>query len=251
MRRAIALAALAWAATPACSTSESEHPTITELRNGSLSGSPVPVCAGIASATLAPLGSPNSSVPGLTLIGSGFVANVNLLADDPKVYYGEAHFIGPATLDTTVTGTGVSPQSLGVGIRPSQSVPGQPLVPPGVYDFVFIDSDRGEFHLPHAVDFVLPPQISAVQPPSLCPDQDATVTLSGSGFTPGATTVGIQSIFGGTLREIPATATASSVVVTVPAGTLIPDASNPFFVKDSSGCTSPMFPVTVTARCGP
>jgi hypothetical protein len=239
MRRATALAALAFALST-CTSSNTLHPVITGLRNGALSVSPLPVCAGIA---------PDPFIPPLTLVGSGFVPNVNLVSDDPQVSYGTARFVGPATVEGAVSF--ISALELSIGVRATQFVPGQPLVPPGAYDFVFIDSDGGEFLGPHAVDFVLPPQVSGAQPSSICPDREETVTVSGSGFTPGPTTVTAVTFSGFPGPSIPATATADSVVVTIPAGSLPPSSPSTLVVKDASGCGSPMFTVTTTPACGP
>lgn len=245
MRRATALATLAFAALAACTSSNTLHPTITELRNGSVSVSPLPVCTGVAGFSL---GQPNSSTPALSLIGSEFVPNVDLVSDNPQVSYGTAQFIGPATIDAVISF--VSAQELSVGARQTQFVVGQPLVPPGAYDFVFVDSDLGVFRRAHAVDFVLPPQVTGVQPSSICPDRDETITVAGSGFTPGPTAVGLFT-FSNTVTKFPATAAANSVVVTIPAGALPADLPSAFIVQDPSGCVSSSFTVTTTAACGP
>jgi hypothetical protein len=246
MRRATALATLAFAALPACTSSNTLHPTITELRNGSVSVSPLPVCTGVAAF---PVGQPNSATPALSLIGSEFVPNVDLVSDNPVVSYGTAQFIGPATINAVISF--VSAQELSVGARQTQSVVGQPLVPPGAYDFVFVDSDLGVFRRAHAVDFVLPPQVTGLQPSSICPDRDETVTISGSGFTPGPTSITIPTSFGPPGPEFPATATADSVIATIPAGTVRPSGFSSFVVKDPSGCISSTFMVNTTAACGP
>jgi hypothetical protein len=185
----------------------------------------------------------------LTLIGSGFIPNVNLVSDDPQVAYGSVRFIGATTVDGAVQF--VSAQELTVVIHATQFAPGQPLVPPGAYDFVFIDSDLGEFRQAHGVDFVLPPQVVGVEPSSICPDRDETITVAGSDFTPGPTSVFFSTSSVPSGPGIPATATADTVIVTIPAGSIRPSGSSQFVVKDVSGCTSSAFTVNTTAGCGP
>jgi len=251
MRKAMALAVLAFAGAQGCSTSASSHPVITELRNGTLAISPLPVCAGMNSSApgIPTIIGDTIPIPSLQLIGSGFVTNVNLVSDDPKVFYGTARFVGPATLVSQVlSGTA---QQLDIGINPINLERGEPQVPPGPYDFIFVDSDGGEFRRAHAVDFVLPPPVSGAQPASICPDRDETVTISGSAFTPGKPTVKVQTAFTASGPQFPATATASSVVVTIPAGTLPAGFDSKLVVQDLSGCPSPAVTVAVTQACGP
>jgi hypothetical protein len=175
---------------------------------------------------------------------------VNLLADSPTVQYGTVSFTGPATVTTGITYVG--PQELDLSIFPVNSGSNQPLVPPGAYDLQLIDPDGTLVERGHAVDFVLPPQVSGQRSFTICQDRNETIVVSGSNFTPGTPLVtrGSAGVRGGS-PGLTAASTGTAVTITAAAGAFPQnDFFDQLFIEDVSGCIVSVS-VTVTQGCGP
>jgi hypothetical protein len=226
-----------------CVSNDAALPVVTAVKRGNISISPLPLCNAAAIATV-------------TLIGSGFYPTVDVTADEPAVVDPLVALLGPG-------GTQITPSVPKVvsSHEISFSLPGNPVatpLPPGPYDVLVSDPDGSSFIAKHALDLVPAPQVSAVQPASICRERNESVVVSGSGFTPGAPTVVSTTTFQGTFvaTNVVATATSTAITVTIPAQSVpvlpAPPASSfiDLMIEDVAGCVVGV-QLDVRQGCGP
>lgn len=229
----------------ACASSEPVTPTITAIRGKNLAISPLPVCTGPG--TPAPGSFAGFTVTPVTVLGADFLPNVDLTSDDPAPSTPVVTLVNAGGEKFTVFTHYASPEELDAQI-PDTDDSGHQAIPYGPFDLVVETPDRTSAVAPHAIDHVPPPQVTAVQPPSICRDRTETVVVSGTGFAAGAPTV-TSNVSG----SFTAAANPTSLTVTIPAGTF-PSAPFPFtpglVIQDLAGCQVPVA-LTVNSGCGP